>query len=716
MRTTLSLLLIMLGIAHTTVQAQLPPFRFLGAPVSTVDPEIVLLMNDRILVGDHIYEQTSRAWKKLESLSSFYLEKRGRALPDRVDFNVHVLNDSLIAFDSAWTLDNQVFYIWNVNSDALVHTGAVPKAYSEYHHHFFVDGGQRVVYYNLDTLSDRITYTVYPFGSTVPTDTMTMTFTVNAVIDRIMARANGGYWIADRSSVSYSDDLTSASLLPSPGYQPMHWRLAADGSTLVLLAKDAATNQHYVCLLSSPTSEWVRFPIPNTYTNDFNALSIDAQGRYWFYEHHAVAADSGRGDGYVAYDTSGVASVAGFPLRTRVFDVAISSSGLIAANTAAGIQISEDGGATWEITTPPNVLDTLSGTIAISRDGTVYLLAPNGPCYVLSEGGTQFNAIPGEYFPKPSSDQFPMPTRRVPSIYERQDAFSVCMFQGRWYFGDDRGLVGLNEISSGKAEGIWFNDSLYMWGQWYVGGNSSTLALRRWIPGELSKSFSFDPTQPMLTAPITLSNGAVFLGGDNGRTFITQTGLWANITTLEIDSPTGYEEGRAIYSFELRDSLFVIVQVFGKQTGLFACPIDQLASLRHVRSLRLESPYSSLIRGHGTTYLDVFEDSVVVHNLDVSTSTRHPLIGIEEKSVIDLAYNPIERVYYATTNRGLYRSDPVVSSVASDVLRPTSGLPLQTTWYNTLGEQISPPTLPGLYFKIMLTDAGSMVSEKVLIR
>ena len=132
-----------------------------------------------------------------------------------------------------------------------------------------------------------------------------------------------------------------------------------------------------------------------------------------------------------------------------------------------------------------------------------------------------------------------------------------------------------------------------------------------------------------------------------------------------------------------------------------------------------------LIRGHDEQLIGIFDDKAYMLAPDMSSATLHEFTNVPEMPIVDIAYDDAHHVYYVLTKRGLYRSDPVVTSVSSedsssnqstsDVGRPASGAPPRVLWYNILGELVSPPTTPGLYLKITINYRERMTTEKVAV-
>jgi hypothetical protein len=68
----------------------------------------------------------------------------------------------------------------------------------------------------------------------------------------------------------------------------------------------------------------------------------------------------------------------------------------------------------------------------------------------------------------------------------------------------------------------------------------------------------------------------------------------------------------------------------------------------------------------------------------------------------------------------VYCSDVATSVEEGDDLRATlDDLPItgepKTAWYTILGAEITEPTLPGLYLRIMVTSRGERHLEKIVI-
>lgn len=709
-------------LQYTIASAQLPRFHFIGAPTLNHQHEATILMNDRLLSGHHLYDRATDTWRELTRLKAFYEEHRGAPFPVRgVSAPVYVLNDSLIGFDSTLSdpNDDQTFYVWNVNRDSLIHTGSLPRLKSrEYERYYFVDAKSNVAYYAVDTVANTLSLT--------STSTTTVSFAVNDEILKIIARVEGGYWIVGKRTVSTTTDFTDIQTTTPVGSVIVKADIALDGNTLQLITTSETGSQYFLASVPTNGGPWVLVRLPETVASSFKSSFVDRDGHLWNYEHQSEAALHGRNDGFIAYNNVGTSGVAQLPTRARVVSFAHSRSNWIVVNTVTGLLTSTDNGSTWQPLISPINDRPAASTIGIAPDGTVALMRSGGPCWVLSPEGQDFTMIPGEYFP---IDQYmPLPTRflRSPSIFDHDDVNKVCMFDQRWYLGDSRGLAGLNVNLVGETRGVRWNDTLYMQGRWFAPGIITT-GVRRWIPGEVTDSIDYDSMLNYITAPITLSDGAAFYGGQEGTVFYSRSGQYEDIEQFAILNQVCYDRGQVIHAKELSETLYVVVFEYNNCTRVLKGPISNIAGLRNAGNLRLQSVRSALIEGHQGMTMQLISpidgvgrDSVDLWEPDFSRITRHPFIGVEEQDVIDLAYNKHEEVYYLTTMRGLYRSEPVVTSVssdhsASDVHRPASGIALLTSWYNIVGELISPPSKPGLYLKVMVTDSGSIITEKIVI-
>jgi hypothetical protein len=318
---------------------------------------------------------------------------------------------------------------------------------------------------------------------------------------------------------------------------------------------------------------------------------------------------------------------------------------------------------------------------------------------------------------------------------------------GKWYYrdwawlgvlndqvliSDDRGITRSPAIESRKDfTSFSRGDTIFL--SWYVWNSGLGRHIGGWHPGTLliDRNPLLSQQYKNVVTIEKLSIDTIWYGGYSSNWAYTTTGLLTNIQTGKVLNNRC--PGNTIPPNTM--------SVLGDKIALLApqpfcrfvvhIPKTDLSTGSIVGSGLPFSFFGPLEKGHDQLHVgivsdplspDYVSDSLFILSPDMLSAKIRRFENITESRVYDIAYDPINRVYYALTERGLYRSDPVVTSVASDdqrpaydVLDPSAEIPLQTSWYTTLGQRIEPPTNSGVYLKIEFDDKGRMVTEKVLI-
>lgn len=698
-------------IATSAAVAQLPPFRFIGLPERHSPTGQTILMNDRILIYSddetstwdqkrqrhYIYHRSTGKWSPLPNLDTL----SGRR-------SIKTLNDSLILVNIGPY--SEEFVIWNVDTDRFVIRGE---------HTRFSEAGLVVqpsfgcvqleyLPSNLDEL--RLIVTSIPDGTV---DVRTIKRPAGTDIMRqIFPHADSGFWLCTGNALWWTErfDTYAKVMDMSPTDQLTG---GGDGIRIHVWSTGEGGQKNKTFTFTSPTKPPVITDYPDNFTNYIDGV-IDSKYRIWGYK-------TGVADGfYVASsETPDAVRYGRFDLRTRVSDIYVGPRSWMSAITTSGLMISEDEGDTWRQVELPHrtyvTIDSLSSIQPIEGGGVTITAVD---LYQLNDGNDEFDRIGTDVDLRNASIE----------RWYRRDGSWLGLNWGRILVSDPRGITDDPDGSTrANASAFVYNDTVFV--RWTSSVNVKGLNIGPWNPNSTSLLYNYAARwrfEHVYTVK-ELSNGTWF-GGSGLQWAFSPTRKVEDIKTARMTSSLCPGPGLLVHANERPDSLIVLAEI-GMCYAVIAHPLSDLSSYT-VRSRGLPLGYfGDLIKGHDQQSIGILsdplapdyeKDSVYILDAEMMSAKVRRFENITEDRVFDIAYDDVNRVYYALTARGLYRSDPVVSSVASDdstsdVHRPTSGVPLQTSWYNTLGEHVSPPTTPGLYLKIMIDDTGRMVTEKVAI-
>lgn len=684
-------------ITTSAAVAQLPEFRYVGLPQQPYATGETVLMNDRIVIHSddetstwsnrrkrhYVYHAVTGKWSPLPNLDTIHVE----GMPMRA------INDSLIGFD---LMDaKRRFVLWNIDTDEQIMIG--------YH-----------------TIGAYETMAVHPtegcvqveYGAQVPWILKVATTTLRtgevdartvappSSTDRITAiwpYKDGGFWVGTYNGLWWTKTFDSYQQVASFSTGVL-FKAANDGSRIHVWKSDQSPD---TILTFNDPSKGPERVVPFSMFANYYISWVDDQSRVWTYvggvEDGFRRASSEDPDGSL---------VTRFDRRTVLRDFYTCSSGLLLAATLSGYFASDNDGATWTKIPLPHatskVLDSRShlapvddGSIVIAGDDH-YLFGPEENTFtqLIVEGGNNINR------------------------WIRRDEHWLGIGTNlRPFFSDERGFI-IDSINNAGTHHYFMSGDEHLV-RWRT--PAGYLRVGSWTPG----AYSIAPNEDLLqryefvSTVQRLSNGKLWLGGDVGMYTYSNDGTIDN--ALEEPIPGSLQPfSIPMAANEIGDSLVVIYNLF----DFGSIPLSNLGTFVRGKASWMLKPTTTEIIGHDGRLIaiqsdsldaDGMPDSLVIASPDMSSVRVRRFENVTEDRVYDIAYDSIHRVYYALTERGLYRSDPVVSSVASDVQRPSSGIPLETTWYNTLGEHVTPPTTPGLYLKIMIDDTGRMVTEKVAI-
>ncbi|RPI67808.1 MAG: hypothetical protein EHM43_06575 [Ignavibacteriae bacterium] len=368
-------------------------------------------------------------------------------------------------------------------------------------------------------------------------------------------------------------------------------------------------------------------------------------------------------------------------------------------------------------------------SLSLCNDGTLVISDGDGNAHELSTETDAFIRIPGF----------------VP-INHQQYAERWYHAKGQWLYvstytmsiSDSTGLVEIIRLDYPRYSSFMWNDSVFI--RKTLSSKDSELQTAVWTPGQTTLEYDTIHNRRFAAvhAEEQLSDGTIWLGGQENTWWFTKTGQPDDADSGVLTNSNRFctHPLQPVLLNELGDSLVVLMRdnAEGKCYVVLSLPMSNLRTHKVAGVTLPEGFDRDIVRGHDQYGVGILPlgryrspkepDQIYILGPDMQTYSVQPFHGIDEIAVLKLVYDSTQRVYYAITTRGLYRSDPVVTSVeedvhqrpASDVQRPASEITHQTSWYTTLGQRIEPPTTPGLYLKIEIDDKGRMVTEKIVIR
>ncbi len=673
-------------LSSTNMIAQLPPFRYVGVPEQYYPIGTTVLLSDRIVInngGHYVYRISNGTWSPLPNLDTANVFSN----------QPMALNDSLIGF-----FDERVrLLVWNVDTDQLMATlsdvGSVM---------FAVDP-------NVGCIVPREAATIETTAF-ITGERQSRTVSLPSTCFQIKSIAycpKGGYWVltycTNGHSLFWTASFDTFELITEFSAD-QSLNEVVDGDRLCIwntTRKDSTVIFSYVSRVDPPVQTIIKRQRSSPWTS-----TLDAQHRVW-----TIAGGIDDGLYRASSQEPTEQRITRFEHRTRpLTTLHIERDGAMVSVTTAGIFITRDEGMSWtQIDLPKK---------------TSMLLPPSSRIQPIDDGSL-FIAGDALYHFDPQSERFePAPIDQGGNIsywYRRGNHWLGLGSNGGLCLSDDRGLFQDTTRNISNYASFISNDSVIV--RWL---DNYRVKMGAWTPGALSITANeiLRERYDSISTVQQLSNGKLWLGGISGSYTYSNDGTIEAAQTVKIPV-VGYH--LPVIANEIDDSLYVLYDI----SRIGSLPTYDLSVFVPRAREQLIGNTTILIEGHDghavaiqSDPLDPTQsaDSLVIMSPDFRTTKVRRFENITESRVYDIAYDPINRVYYALTERGLYRSDPVVTSVASDdqrpaydVLDPSAEIPLQTSWYTTLGQRIEPPTNSGVYLKIEFDDKGQMVTEKVLI-
>lgn len=693
--------------------AQLPPFRFVGLPEQHRPTGNTVLMNDRILIYSddetstwnerrqrhYIYHRVTNTWSPLPHLDTLS-ERR----------TISVCNDSLICVNTGPF--EKEFVIWNVDTDEMVvrgaHTGFGGSMLA-------VHPGSAVIQVEQDPFQlERFSV----IRTSIPDGTINIEDAVppesESVVLQIWSDGQDGIWLQTRNAIWWTDDFGTykKAFVLSP---IDNVTVSDDGKRVHVWRTDNLTTNDTVITLTDPLQPPAITEFPNAFTSSMWG-KVDAANRVWSYS-------TGVADGFyvAANETPQPIRYARFDQRARLIDLHLGPGSWAVANTYAGIMVSEDEGVTWRLLPLPHrtyaVIDSLSSLQSVEVGGVMITATE---VYHQQVDQSTFEIIGTDADLRRSRAQH----------WHHRNGSLLGIDGGKILFSDARGIT-YDPSGSSRSNAIAFvyRDTVYV--RWTSSSGVTGLNIGHWTPGSTTLPYDRSLTSRFKNVyAVQEHSKGTWFGGYGNQWFYSSTGNVENLQTANMTTSLCSGFPLLIYANEINDSLVVLVGT-SNACGVIAHPLNDLSSSTIRRRGTPFSFFGRLIRGHDQQLIGIasdplspeyVSDSVYILSPDMMSAKIRRFENITESRVFDIAYDSINRVYYALTERGLYRSDPVVTSVdehvrrpSSIVLDPSAEIPLQTSWYTTLGQRIEPPTNSGVYLKIEFDDKGQMVTEKVLI-